>query len=188
MLNEVNTLPGHDLVQPLSPHDGRRGTPARRGDRPAHVVGRERTTSMSDDFVFVDELVPGVRWDAKYATWDNFTGKPVDGYLANRIVGTRTLCAALWSARATRPQPSASVCCCGTAIARSAPWTASCAGHAAGGRPHEAAALPEHRPGRDVRARVRRREVGPQPGQHRRPDALPPGHRRAASPWAATTT
>lgn len=47
------------------------------------------------DFVFVDLLVSGLRWDAKYATWDNFTGKPVDGYLANRIVGTRALCAAL---------------------------------------------------------------------------------------------
>jgi D-alanyl-D-alanine dipeptidase len=54
---------------------------------------------MHDDFVFVDEFVPGIRWDAKYATWDNFTGKPVDGYLANRIVGTRTLCAALERAR-----------------------------------------------------------------------------------------
>jgi zinc D-Ala-D-Ala dipeptidase len=50
---------------------------------------------MHEDFVFVDEFVPGIRWDAKYATWDNFTGKPVDGYLANRIVGTRALCAAL---------------------------------------------------------------------------------------------
>jgi zinc D-Ala-D-Ala dipeptidase len=39
--------------------------------------------------------VPGIRWDTKYATWDNFTGKPVDGYLANRIVGTRALCSAL---------------------------------------------------------------------------------------------
>jgi len=28
---------------------------------------------MQADLVFVDELVPGVRWDAKYATWDNFT-------------------------------------------------------------------------------------------------------------------
>jgi D-alanyl-D-alanine dipeptidase len=54
---------------------------------------------MEADFVFVDELVPGMRWDAKYATWDNFTGKPVDGYLANRIVGTRALCAALGRAR-----------------------------------------------------------------------------------------
>ncbi|BCJ31767.1 D-Ala-D-Ala dipeptidase VanX [Actinocatenispora sera] len=50
---------------------------------------------MNGDFVFVDELVPGIRWDAKYATWDNFTGKPVDGYPANRIVGTKALCTAL---------------------------------------------------------------------------------------------
>jgi D-alanyl-D-alanine dipeptidase len=54
---------------------------------------------VKDGFVFVDEAVPGVRWDAKYATWDNFTGKPVDGYLANRIVGTSALCAALEAAR-----------------------------------------------------------------------------------------
>jgi zinc D-Ala-D-Ala dipeptidase len=50
---------------------------------------------MNQDFVFVDEAVPGIRWDAKYATWDNFTGSPVDGYLANRIVGTMALCSAL---------------------------------------------------------------------------------------------
>ena len=50
---------------------------------------------MRDDFGFVDEFVSEVRWDAKYATWDNFTGKPVDGYLLNRIVGTRALCGAL---------------------------------------------------------------------------------------------
>src|ERR1700752_4056057 len=54
---------------------------------------------MNRDFVFVDELVSGIRWDAKYATWDNFTGKPVDGYAANRIVGTTALCAALERAR-----------------------------------------------------------------------------------------
>ena len=54
---------------------------------------------MKNDFVWVDEFVPGIRWDAKYATWDNFTGKPVVGYQANRIVGTRALCAALERAR-----------------------------------------------------------------------------------------
>jgi zinc D-Ala-D-Ala dipeptidase len=54
---------------------------------------------MNRNFVFVDECVPGIRWDAKYATWDNFTGKPVDGYLANRIVGTMGLCAALQMAQ-----------------------------------------------------------------------------------------
>ncbi|MFI0036313.1 D-Ala-D-Ala dipeptidase VanX [Streptomyces mutabilis] len=60
---------------------------------------------MEDDFVFIDEFssgiagIAGIRWDAKYATWDNFTGKPVDGYLANRIVGTRALGEALERAR-----------------------------------------------------------------------------------------
>jgi zinc D-Ala-D-Ala dipeptidase len=54
---------------------------------------------VNDDFAYVDDLVPGIRWDAKYATWDNFTGKPVDGYLANRIVGTRALCEGLASAQ-----------------------------------------------------------------------------------------
>jgi D-alanyl-D-alanine dipeptidase len=54
---------------------------------------------MKDRFVFVDEHVSGIYWDAKYATWDNFTGKPVEGYVANRIVGTTRLCAALERAR-----------------------------------------------------------------------------------------
>jgi D-alanyl-D-alanine dipeptidase len=54
---------------------------------------------MNDAFAFVDELVTGIRWDAKYATWDNFTAKPVDGYLVNRVVGSRELCAALERAR-----------------------------------------------------------------------------------------
>jgi D-alanyl-D-alanine dipeptidase len=54
---------------------------------------------MNESFVFVDEHVPGVCWDSKYATWDNFTGRPVDGYESNRIVGTRQLCAALTRAR-----------------------------------------------------------------------------------------
>ncbi|MBN6033874.1 D-Ala-D-Ala dipeptidase VanX [Amycolatopsis sp. 195334CR] len=54
---------------------------------------------MNEDFAFVDEVVAGMRWDAKYATWDNFTGKPVDGYAVNRIVGTKVLCGALANAR-----------------------------------------------------------------------------------------
>lgn len=54
---------------------------------------------MIDDFGYVDDWVTGIRWDAKYATWDNFTGRPVDGYAVNRIVGTKTLCAALTTAR-----------------------------------------------------------------------------------------
>ncbi len=54
---------------------------------------------MKKGFVFLDEIVRGIRWDAKYATWDNFTGKPVDGYEANRIVGSCELAAALLEAK-----------------------------------------------------------------------------------------
>jgi D-alanyl-D-alanine dipeptidase len=50
---------------------------------------------MYKDFVYLDEAIPGVRWDAKYATWDNFTGAPVSGYMVNRIIGTRKMSAAL---------------------------------------------------------------------------------------------
>lgn len=55
--------------------------------------------SMEKGFVFLDEILHGVRWDAKYATWDNFTGKPVDGYEVNRIVGTHALALALLEAQ-----------------------------------------------------------------------------------------
>jgi len=72
--------------------------------RSAGVVDIDAQKPMKADLVFVDEFVPGVRCDAKYATWDNFTGKPVDGYLANRIVGTRALCGALERAREAAEQ------------------------------------------------------------------------------------
>jgi len=55
---------------------------------------------MEAGFVFLDEALPGIRWDAKYATWDNFTGAPVDGYEANRVVGSCALADALHGALA----------------------------------------------------------------------------------------
>jgi D-alanyl-D-alanine dipeptidase len=51
--------------------------------------------SIERGFVFLDEVLTGVRWDAKYATWDNFTGTPVDGYEVNRVVGSDALADAL---------------------------------------------------------------------------------------------
>jgi D-alanyl-D-alanine dipeptidase len=54
---------------------------------------------MEKGFVFLDEILRGVRWDAKYATWDNFTGKPVEGYEVNRVAGTYELAAALSEAK-----------------------------------------------------------------------------------------
>jgi len=55
---------------------------------------------MHPGFVFLDEALGAVRWDAKYATWDNFTGAPVDGYQVNRVVGSLALAEALLGARA----------------------------------------------------------------------------------------
>jgi D-alanyl-D-alanine dipeptidase len=55
---------------------------------------------MIEPLVFIDEYVAGIRWDSKYATSDNFTGAPVDGYQVNRIAGTRALCDALEAANA----------------------------------------------------------------------------------------
>lgn len=54
---------------------------------------------MKNGFAFLDEILPGIRWDAKYATWDNFTGKPVDGYDVNRIVVSAVLADALRQAK-----------------------------------------------------------------------------------------
>ena len=41
---------------------------------------------IRDGFVFVDEFIPGIKWDAKYAGSDNFMGRPAEGYLVNRAV------------------------------------------------------------------------------------------------------
>ena len=51
------------------------------------------------DFVYLDQALPGVYWDAKYFSRDNFTGRQVDGYEVNRVVGSRALSRALQRAQ-----------------------------------------------------------------------------------------
>ncbi len=53
---------------------------------------------MKEGFVYLDDVLPGIFWDAKYATEDNFTGSKVDGYHANRVAGTSEMAAALLNA------------------------------------------------------------------------------------------
>ena len=48
-----------------------------------------------EGFVYLDEFIPGLRWDAKYAGCDNFMGRPARGYNANRTVATVEAAAAL---------------------------------------------------------------------------------------------
>ena len=58
-----------------------------------------------NDFVYLDEAVPGLMVDARYATTNNLTGHVVEGYLAPRAVGSRALAQALAAAqRAAREQ------------------------------------------------------------------------------------
>jgi D-alanyl-D-alanine dipeptidase len=42
--------------------------------------------TLEAGFAFLDDVVPGVRWTATYASCDNFTGAPVDGYDIDRVV------------------------------------------------------------------------------------------------------
>lgn len=53
---------------------------------------------MREGFAYLDDAVPGIRCDATYATSDNFTGRPVAGYEAKRVIGTLALCEALRAA------------------------------------------------------------------------------------------
>lgn len=52
-----------------------------------------------DGFVYLDEALPGARWDAKYPGPDNFMGRPAAGYRVNRVVLTRKAASALAQAR-----------------------------------------------------------------------------------------
>lgn len=59
----------------------------------------EEAYSLPEGFTYLDEAVPGVYWDAKYASTDNFTGAVVDGYAGNRIAVSKRMAAALNKAR-----------------------------------------------------------------------------------------
>ncbi len=60
---------------------------------------QEEAFRLPDGFAYLDEAVPGVYWDAKYASSDNFTGTPVDGYKANRVACSKKMALALIRAR-----------------------------------------------------------------------------------------
>ena len=145
VLNEVNTLPG------MTSYSRYPRMMAASGFALAEVIDRivllalDGSMTMPDDFVFVDELVSGVRWDAKYATWDNLTGRPVDGYEVNRIVASRTVVRS--PSRCSRQccvlgLRLASLGCVPSSTRRGLP---SALVEAAGGWPDETQTLSEHR-------------------------------------------
>lgn len=56
--------------------------------------------ALPDGFVFVDVVVPGIRQDIRYAGNNNFVGRPVIGYVAQRAVLTKPAAQALAAVQA----------------------------------------------------------------------------------------
>jgi D-alanyl-D-alanine dipeptidase len=54
-----------------------------------------RQSLMPENFIDIGSYLPNAVIDARYASSNNFTGKPVDGYLANKCLLTRDTAIAL---------------------------------------------------------------------------------------------
>ena len=66
---------------------------------PFHLQEAAERYRLPEGFGYLDEEAPGIRWDAKYAGSDNFTGAPVDGYEADRVAVSFELASALLEAQ-----------------------------------------------------------------------------------------
>ena len=52
-------------------------------------------TALPEGFVYIDDVVPGVRQDLRYAGSNNFIGRPVIGYVGHRAILTEEAARAL---------------------------------------------------------------------------------------------
>jgi D-alanyl-D-alanine dipeptidase len=59
------------------------------------IVAVAAKTSMPDDFVYLDEWIPALKIDLRYASTNNFIAAPIDGYVGARAVLTRPAAQAL---------------------------------------------------------------------------------------------
>lgn len=55
---------------------------------PSEVLSDNSHQALPDGFVYLSEALPEARFDVRYATSHNFTGKVVEGYLSDRISAT----------------------------------------------------------------------------------------------------
>jgi zinc D-Ala-D-Ala dipeptidase len=62
---------------------------------PAPAVTRELAQNLPKDFVYLRDVAPSIAQDMRYATDDNFTGRPLPGYQAGECVLRREVAAAL---------------------------------------------------------------------------------------------
>lgn len=55
---------------------------------------------LPNGFVYLDEIDPSIQFSLRYYSHDNFVGKPIDGYLAERIIMTENAAEGLSKAQA----------------------------------------------------------------------------------------
>jgi|GEM_PF-4890785 D-alanyl-D-alanine dipeptidase len=53
-----------------------------------------RAADLPPGFVYVEEMIPGIRLEMRYAATHNFVGRPIDGYLRPKAILTREAAAA----------------------------------------------------------------------------------------------
>lgn len=51
--------------------------------------------SLPEGFVYADEIIPSIQQDLRYFGNNNFVGRPIDGYRANRVILTKSAASAL---------------------------------------------------------------------------------------------
>jgi D-alanyl-D-alanine dipeptidase len=51
--------------------------------------------ALPEGFVYIDDVIPAVQVELRYATSNNFVGHPIDGYLGQRCIMTRQAAEAL---------------------------------------------------------------------------------------------
>jgi D-alanyl-D-alanine dipeptidase len=52
----------------------------------AHFWFASAAWALPDGFVYIDKAIPGIRVDLRYASSNNFVGRPVNGYISQRAV------------------------------------------------------------------------------------------------------
>lgn len=62
-------------------------------------LAADSATDLPNGFVYLDEVLTGIEWDVRYSQADNFTGAPLPGYEANRVVISRAMIEPLRRAR-----------------------------------------------------------------------------------------
>ncbi|MCF6296137.1 MAG: M15 family metallopeptidase [Flavobacteriaceae bacterium] len=59
------------------------------------VISAIAFAQLPKGFVYVEEIIPNIKTELRYITTNNFVGKPIEGYLANKLILTKKAAVAL---------------------------------------------------------------------------------------------